>query len=520
MVKSKFQKYIFLCIYILTLYAIQAPISLNASDINTEASKLDSANYSNAKLVNARLVFDYEVLDLPNNESIDFFSTNYLHKLSNWLYLGLGIHAPLVHGNYGGFMALNVTAHLERKFLSKVLVNAGISFGGGGGGESISHSIEFSGSGTFVKSYFGLGYEYYKDAYIGLNYVNFEFENSLIKSSQLSVFVHFPISYLILPYSEDGKKQHTSNNKVYFSESFLSIGLNNIFQINPKSSNKEVINTFSLEYAHSISKYFYFVLQADVGYKGLPLYNQLLHGLGLKYSINPKVNIYNQLSIGSGGFAPSLIDTNSGLLVYSKISLEYLLGEDIGLLISSGYLFAPTGTSKNATCGLELNYHLTNNLYNKNSKETNEHTLKKVRIHLFPQVEFNVNLATGKHHNINLLSAQLDNSINSNCYFASQVSIAYNDYKRYPGYGELLFGFGYQKNLGLFEYMLQLQLGANVHGLIFKPTFALNFSLSDYYAVYLQAGKTISVNAMNLYNEDQSFNANSVGLGVTYHFSF
>ena len=59
------------------------------------------------------ILLDYEIISLPQNRSIDLLGTHYLHKINDWLYFGFGMHAPLVKGDYGGFMTLDATLHLQ-----------------------------------------------------------------------------------------------------------------------------------------------------------------------------------------------------------------------------------------------------------------------------------------------------------------------------------------------------------------------------------------------------------------------
>jgi hypothetical protein len=84
--------------------------------------------------INAMILFDYEVINLPQGKSIDLFGIHYLQQLNHWLYFGLGVHAPLVQGDYGGFMTLDTTLHAQQKVYDDFYVNAGVSLGGGGGG--------------------------------------------------------------------------------------------------------------------------------------------------------------------------------------------------------------------------------------------------------------------------------------------------------------------------------------------------------------------------------------------------
>jgi len=504
---------------LLILLHIESSLFASGQTFDTKALEQDTQEY-----INAMIVFDYEVISLPQNGSIDMLGMHYLQQLNKWLYVGIGVHAPLVQGDYGGFMAFDVTAHVQHKIYESVFVNAGVSLGGGGGGSSVAQSKELSGTGGFIKTYAGLGYEFDNNISVGVNYTNFKFIDSQIDSSQVNVFAQIPLSYSVNLYSNAGNKVSSLYDFSKSSEHILTLELNNLFQIEPTGTAKETINNLALQYSHFLDDNYYLFLEIEVGYKGLPLYNQFTHGIGYKTSVSNRVNLYGQLGIGSGGYAPETIDTGSGLLIYPKTSIEYLLSNDLGLSLSGGYLFAPTGTSKNYTAGAAINYHISNKKNNNfNSTDLSDIFYKGFRFNVFAQSEFAVTINDKEHNDINMLSLQVDNLINDNFYFATQISVAFNEFKGYPGYGEALFGLGVQNKYlksTQFQNFFQVLLGTNVYGLIIKPSISTNYTLNDRYALYAQLGYTKSIDYGGLYREEEPMSAYSVGLGVTYRFSF
>lgn len=60
----------------------------------------------------AMLMLDYQVIDVPGDAPIDLLGFHVLGKVRDGLYLGAGVYAPHVEGEYGGFMAFDVGAHL------------------------------------------------------------------------------------------------------------------------------------------------------------------------------------------------------------------------------------------------------------------------------------------------------------------------------------------------------------------------------------------------------------------------
>ncbi len=468
------------------------------------------------------LLLDYEVIDVPGNEPIDLLGLHYLNQLNDWLYFGLGIYAPLTQGDYGGFMTFDFTLHAQQKIYDDLFINAGASLGGGGGGSNGEHSRVLSGTGGFVKSYIGLGYAF-EDVSVGVNYAYFRFTDAQINSSQLNVFIQKPLSYSIASYADSGRTIASDLFPSDPNENIFTFEANNIFQIDPTGTDKETINTVSLQFSHFFTDNQYLFFAADIGYKGIPIYNQALGGVGHRFAVSPRVNLYGQLGVGSGGYSPDKIDTGPGLLVYPKLSLEYLASNEIGLSLSGGYLVAPLGTSKNYTAGAAVNYHISAEQKRfHGSGITEELTLKGLRVNAFTQTEFNVEIGDEDHHSVHMLSAQLDTLLNDHWYFATQVSVAYNAFRNRPGYGELLAGVGVQNRYfesDRFQNFFQILIGTNIYGIIYKPSIATNYSLSDNYALYAQLGMTRSVNNSDLYRDDRQFSTYNIGLGLTYRFS-
>ena len=299
----------------------------------------------------------------------------------------------------------------------------------------------------------------------------------------------------------------------------MSFSLDNMIQLNPVGQNRSTINLFDMQYSHYFSDHAYAYFGLGVGYQGLPLYNQVISGVGYRLHIFPRVNLAGQLGIGSGGYAPQVIDTGPGLLAYPKLSAEYMFNKSLGSVLSFGYLFAPLGSSKNMTLGASLNYHLA--LDDENSQDggaLNDLSFHGFRVNLLQQTEVNINVAGKDHHDMHMVAVLLDNVISGHLYVPIQASIAYNDFKGYPGYGELLLGLGLQSKYSpedRFQILAQMLLGANVSGVIAKLQLGVNYSLNDSYALYGQVGHTSTVEIGNRYD----FSANSFGLGLSYRFS-
>lgn len=461
----------------------------------------------------AMLMLDYQAIKVPNGgPDIDLAGAHLLNRMNDWLYLGFGAYAPLVKGEYGGFMAVDVTGHVQRKVFGNLFVDGGLSLGGGGGGKSVQQSKQLSGTGGFAKAYVGLGYDF-GDFTAGVNWSKMKFRKSTIDSDQVNLYVQVPFSYTVGDYADAGRPAPLFGGGGAPAESILSLGLDNYRQVRPKGSNKDTINVADLFYGHFLTKDVYWFATAGVGYHGLPLYNQLLGGLGVRKALTDRINLYGQVGVGSGGYAPDTIDTGPGLLVYPKVSAEFMLDRNLGLSLSGGYLFAPNGSSKNWTLGAALNYHLHTGDTGGAAGVAN--VFRGYRLSLFQQTEVDVKLRGVERGNLNMLTAQADHVVNANVYVPVQVSVAYNAYLGYPGYGELLAGLGLQSRHARgdrVQWFGQFTLGANVHGPIAKAGVGVNVGINDRLALYGTVGQTASL-------DSGRFRASYAGLGLSYRFS-
>jgi len=464
----------------------------------------------------AMIMLDYQVIPVPGDPSIDLMGFHLLNRLSDWMYLGVGGYAPLVKGEYGGFMAFDVTAHAQRRIWGNLFANAGLSMGAGGGGKSNEQARVLSGTGGFAKVYAGLGYDF-TDFSVGANVARMKFKESIIDHTQLNVFVQVPFTYTVGSYARLGQRisaAEAEGDAGSASESTFTWSLDNYAQIDPEGTNKSTIRLVDLQYAHYLTPNAYWFASLGVGYRGRPLYNQVLGGLGYRFKASPRVSLFGQVGVGSGGYAPDTIDTGSGLLVYPKLGAEYAITKNLGLALSAGYMAAPTGSSRNTTYGAALSYHIQPG---REGAAADSVLLRGHRFSLFQQTARNVRSRDVDRPNLNMLTGQLDTVLGDHVYVPLQAAIAYNAYLDYPGYGELLAGIGLQSRYeqgDRFQFFGQLLGGTNVHGPIAKADVGLQVGLSDRLAVHASIGRTLAASP-----KDVGFRADYLGLGLSYRFS-
>lgn len=458
-------------------------------------------------------IVDYQDIRLPDHDEIDLIGYHILSPVNQWAAFGIGGYAPFLKGEYGGFMAFGVLAHAQTPLADKLFATAGLSFGGGGGGRSVSGSVALSGTGGFAKAYMGLGYDFGPFA-LGATLSHFEFFKSKINNTQLAFFLQKPFQYALGPYGQAGAHfTRLSGNTTKGHGSMVGFGLDNYFQINPQAAYKGTINAADLQYSKFYSTHAYWYYALGVGYKGLPIYNQAVVGLGARFALSDRVNLYGQLGLGTGGYAPSLIDTGSGLLAYPKLSVEFLVRPSWGLSLTAGYVLALDGTARNLTFGLGLNRH-----FNARTRESGTFSSQGGRFegyHFSISNETALNLSFDGQPlaSLNMISIQLDKNLSQSLYLPIRASISYQSYRGYPGYGEVSAGLGLQSRYAPekpMQIFAEFHLGANVQGGIAKGVLGLAYSLREGLALRATMGQTLG---------QSHFRATNFSFGITSRFS-
>jgi hypothetical protein len=467
----------------------------------------------------ALLTLDYQVIKVPGDAPIDLMGFHLHGKVRDGLYLGAGVYAPHVRGEYGGFMAFDVGAHLRYRLTGPWLATADLSGGGGGGGRSITQSKVLSGTGGFVKASVGLAYDLGPFA-VGASATRMKFRRSLIDSTQANVFVTIPYTYLTGAFGRHGEALSAEEDRraaAEMGENMLTVTLDNFRQIDPQGSNKGTVRTADLQYSHFFAPDTYWFAALGVGYSGLPIYNQMLGGIGRRVRLSRDVSLYGQVGVGSGGYAPELIDTGPGLLVYPKVFVEYALTRSLGLALSAGYLAAPKASSRNQTYGVALIQQLRSGGLEGGGATGAPATWRGFRVSVFQQTEFNLRYRGIERDNLQLIGLQVDTPLGGPWFLPVQAAVAYNDYLGYPGYGELLAGLGLQtrgKPQDRLQYFGQLMGGANVHGLGYKVSAGLRYLFDDRLSVHLAAGHIETRKS-----DGRRFSADSLGIGLDYRFA-
>nr|WP_316641486.1 hypothetical protein [uncultured Roseateles sp.] len=464
----------------------------------------------------ALLTLEYQAIKVPGDRPIDLFGFHVYNKVFDGIYLGAGFYAPLFKGEYGGFVAADIGAHVRRRLAGPVWGIAGLSAGGGGGGRSVEHSKLLSGSGGFAKGYLGLGYDFGRFT-LGATVSRLKFHQAIIDGSQATLFIEMPYRYLTGPFSGHGQPLPPADDGragQEMGENMLTLALDNYRQLDPRGSNKSTVRVADLQYAHFLAPDTYWFAALGMGYHGIPLYNQLLGGLGQRLRLTPDITLYAQLGLGSGGYSPEQIDTNSGLLVYPKLYAEYALTRDLGLAFSLGYMTAPKGSSRNQTFGLSLTQHLRSG---QGADAAGPARYQGLRLSVFQQTDYHLRYRDVDRAPLQILGLQLDLPVGQHWYLPLQASGAYTAYLGYPGYAEILGGIGLQTRALPGERLQaygQLMGGANVHGKAAKASAGLRYLLGERLALNLSVGHIVARSAGGGH-----FSADTLALGLDYRFS-
>ena len=154
---------------------------------------------------------------------------------------------------------------------------------------------------AIISAHFGYDFN---DIAVGIRSSMFKVSNSAIDHSQLDFYVQVPVSYSFGPYGYSGHElrppeQTGLGDSIHGSgENELSYGLDNLLQIRPVGRNHSTINLGGMQYSHYFTEHAYTFFDLGVGYHGLPLYNQVLGGVGYRLSVFPRVNLAGQLGFG------------------------------------------------------------------------------------------------------------------------------------------------------------------------------------------------------------------------------
>lgn len=516
------------------LIATTLPTQLAAQESGISSSNPSVPEYGESvpqlRPVRGMMMLDYTPMTLTDGSSFDLASYRYLQRANDWLSYGFGAFAPLVQGNVGGFYGFEASLHAQRNFgRSNWFWNAGLSMGVGAGGDSVAGIRRFSGQGLFGRAYFGLGYQT-RYGNFGINYSRVTIQGSPINASAFTLFMQRPLGFSVGSHSDSGRTLRADQFESPRAQNILSFHLSSIRQINPTGSYRGNIGVMSPQFTHFLTRDVYTFFGLEIGLSGLDWYNQTQGGFGRRFQLGPRTNLYAQLGIGSGGWVTDTIDTGAGLVIYPRLTFEYMLNDRVGAQLSAGYFWAPTGTSRNITLSAGLAYHMSRGRETNPETAQDEFTMHGVRLHTFARATSPIFYNGRTSEGLGLLSVQADYSLNRNWYASAQIAGAASSFRGIAGYVEGFFGLGWQSRPfanGRMQAYAQMLVGLNDVGVssrhavgpIVYPAIGLNYHFNDRVSLYGQIGATRSIGHRISSSITNRWSYNTVGLGMTYRFS-
>jgi len=114
---------------------------------------------------------------------------------------------------------------------------------------------------------------------------------------------------------------------------------------------------------------------------------------------------------------------------------------------------------------------------------------------------------------MSMVTVQADKMLSAHLYIPARIAISYKSFKGLPGYGEVSAGFGVQTGYeagDAVQAFADVQLGANVQGVILRAAVGLDYALSE--------GLALRASIAQTYGEER-FRPTSITQGLTSRFS-
>lgn len=482
-----------------------------------------------AKTHKGFLLFDYFAVDMPANylgadeDPIGLAGIHYNLDLKGGLYGGLGMYGA-VRGERGGFFTLGANLGYKSYLYEGLFLDTGIHFGGGGGAGAPD------GGGASLLPHINLGYKFKKYALsAGYSYINF-FDEGNIESHQFTIGLQVPIYFNYTSIDEAGKVFRASNLKETDWEkkskriSFM-MHLYNLFargssqSIQGESLNGRTIHLAGLDVNSYFDDNWFAFARVDGAYDGIPAgYMNIFVGGGYHLGFDwHRTNILTKFGVGAGGGGG--VDSQGGALIYSDISIEQHIADNIYLAISKGLLMSPDSFFKTSTFGVGLKYYT-----NINGVEDLQTTAKirfqGLEVVVKQDVYLDANRIINLAENLSQIAMQLNYPLRKNVYLAGQTAFA--NFGNAGAYAEGTVGAGLQTSYvfdGRTNFFIQGLIGgagggdvATGEGLIIKPSAGLNYNLGNGLAFRGALGYVKS--------REGNLSSPMISLGLNYRFSF
>ncbi|MEN8125737.1 MAG: hypothetical protein ABFR32_11480 [Bacteroidota bacterium] len=467
---------------------------------------------------------DYLSTEMPLDEkNLGLAGIHYNLFLNDWAYAGIGMYGA-VTGTRGGLFTLGVNAGIKKNLFSKLYLDAGLHFGGGGGAGAPD------GGGAYILPHFNLGYQFSKFSIeTGYSYINF-FDNGNIEGHQLNMAVQIPISYDYASFKHAGKEliiDENINGSDWYQESnnlSLLFHFNNLYLLGDtkdkdtgESLKGETIRTVGVELDTYIKNNTFLFIKADGGYHGLPAgYMDIVLGLGYQIAFNKdRTKVLGKFGIGGAGGGG--VYAQGGFIIYPDISFEQKIYKNTFLSVNAGFLMNPNASFVASTYGFGLKYHINQNgLISSDSKTFTSAKFKGLEFIVGEEMYFDAERNNAGPQNLQQILLQLNYYLNKNIYVSGQTSFA--NFGNAGAYAEGIVGGGFSTST---QFSNRIQLFAQIligaagggfvdtgEGLIIKPSAGATFLFNDKLGLRASVGQVKAI--------DGELNSTFFNIGLNY----
>ena len=475
----------------------------------------------------AFLKFDFLPVQMPGDEpAMGLSGIHYNFNAGKSVYLGVGMYGA-VTGIRGGFFSLGVNAGFKKYITSKVYIDTGLHFGGGGG------ALTPDGGGAFILPHFNVGTHFSKfDISAGYSYINF-FDFGDIKGYQLVLDLSIPFSFDYAPYkfsgrildlnnpnAESGWHQQTilSSFKLGFDNLIVKAGVDGNGGFNEDKS----IGLMGIEYDSYFNRNAFLFVKADAAYRGIMAgYMDLFLGAGYQLPFNKdSFKLTGKFSLGAGGGGG--VNTQGGFLMAPTVGLEKRIGHSTYLGVDVGYLLTPNRYFVASNYSFGLKYYLNQSgVLSSEGKPFQFAKFKGFEMTVGQEVYLNAVRTKNKPtQDLYKILMQFNYSLNKYCYAIGQTSFA--DFGNGGAYAEGIVGLGFKYMLpaaNKFSFNAQLMAGTGGggdvktgDGVLLKSSLGMSYNFSEKLGITTSFGKAIA--------KGDALNSTMFNIGLNYRVSF
>ena len=303
----------------------------------------------------AQLRLTYEQVDISTSETMGLGGLSYLVNVSPSIYAGLSAYGAL-SGDRGGFFTGGLEVGTGVRY-GRVLVDAGLFVGGGGGGSAPQ------GSGLMVRPHLGVSRQF-DDFSLGAGLSWVKFPDGDIDSKQVYLNLGIPLDVVFADSRHAGKLLDAGEVAGYGLRQGRSRLVAKAERYSPSSGvlttaggTMSDMDTLGFEYQYDLaSGWFGFLEVAGAGEGGSDGYAEVLFGAGWGMPILGGSTRLN-LTASVGGAGGGTVDTGGGVIGKAGIGIEHRFSPRLSAGLEVGKV-ASQGSFEGSRVGLSLSYAL------------------------------------------------------------------------------------------------------------------------------------------------------------------